>query len=198
MQPSQIDPTLTAVNAQQKAIFARHVAVQYPQQVVLRGVLNGLGISGPGALIYEAYSAELYAVGRHFTGPAAVAEALLLSKKYTDLGATPAAICAIGTTVHALTLPTPATVTLLTPVNGAPAEPKAGFLTWQAAVGATGYDVWLGPQAGAVIEVSNDQLALSYAYSGLPGLTLHDWYVYGRNACGIGAISVTFSFTTVA
>ena len=198
MQSSQIDPTLTAVNAQQKAIFARHVAVQYPQQVALRGVLNGLGISGPGALIYEAYSAELYAVGRHFTGPAAVAEALLLSRKYTQLGAVAATICAIGTTVHALTLPTPGTVTLLTPVNGAPAEPKAGTLTWQASPNSTGYDVYLGPQVGPVVEVSHDQLGLTYAYSGLAGLTLHDWYVYGRNACGPGLISVTFSFTTVA
>ena len=198
MQSSQIDPTLTAVNAQQKAIFARHVATQYPQQVVLRGVLNGLGISGPGALIYEAYSAELYAVGRHFTGPAAVAEALLLSRKYTDLGATEATICAIGTTVHALTLPTPVVATLLLPANGAPAEPKAGTLSWQASANATSYDVWLGPNAGPVIEVSSDQIGLTYAYSGLAGVTLHDWYVIARNACGPAAASATWQFTTVA
>lgn len=197
-QSSQIDPTLTATNARQKTKYAAHVADFYPKQAALRDVLNAAGIGGQAALTYEAYSAELFAIGRRFSGPAAVGAALALSRKYTVMGAAPATICAIGTAVHGLTLPTPAIPLLLTPANGAPAEPKDGVLTWAAAVGATGYDVWLGPNAGPVIEVSHDQLGLVYAYSGLPGLTLHDWYILGRNACGPGTKSITWSFTTVA
>lgn len=198
MLSSQIDPSLTAMFEQQKANYAGHVAEAYPLQVALRGVLDGLGIGGQAALIYEAYSAELYGLGRKFTGPAAVAAALPLSRKYTELGATPATICAIGTTVHGVTLPVPGTPVNLLPANHAGAEPKAGTLTWTAAAGATGYNVWLGPNAGPVIEVSHDQRDLAYNYSGLAGLTLHDWYIFGNNACGQGAASATFDFTTVA
>ena len=198
MQPSQIDPSLTAMNAQQKARHASHVAVAYPLQVALRGYLNAQGISGNAAFALEAFSAEAYRIGRHFTGPAAGLAALSLSEKYADLGFADADLCAILSTVHGIILPTRAQVVLLTPVNGAPAEPKDGVLTWEAAAGASGYDVWLGPNVGPVVEVSHDQPGLVYAYAGLAGATLHDWYIQARNACGTGTASATWQFTTVA
>jgi len=198
MQSSQIDPSLTAINAGQKARFARHVADAYPKQLTLRAYLNAQGLSGSVAFALEAFSGECFRIGRRFSGPAAGNAALALSEKYADLGLDDGDLCAILSTVHGILLPTPAQVTLLTPVNGAPAEPKDGTLTWQAAAGASGYDVWLGPNVGPVIMVSSDQAGLSYAYSGLAGLTLHDWYVQARNACGTGTASATWQFTTVA
>lgn len=198
MLSTQIDPTLTAMFSQQVANFTAHVADAYPLQLTLRGVLDGLGISGPPALIYHSYSAELYGIGAKFSGPAAVAGALALSRKYTELGATPAVICQVGSAVHGVTLPTPGTPTCFSPANHAGAEPKAGTLTFIGAANCTGYDVWLGPNVGPVVEVSHDQKGLTYAYSGLAGLTLHDWYIFGRNACGPGAAAPTFDFTTVA
>lgn len=198
MQSSQIDPTLVSTNAGQKTRFRRHVLDAYPKQLTLRGYLDSQGIAGPAAFVLEAFSGEALAIGRRFSGPAAADAALSISRKYLDLGSSAASLCAILTNVHAIVLPTPALTILFSPANGAPAEPKAGNLVWLPAVGASGYDVWLGPNAGPVILVSSNQHGLTYAYSGLAGLTLHDWYVISRNVCGVGTVSATWQFTTVA
>lgn len=197
-QSSLFDPTLTAVNARQKANHARHVGVAYPQQLTLRGILDAAGISGSAALAYEAFSAELCGIGLRFSGPAAAAAASVVSEKYADQGLVDATLCTIMSAAHGIVLPTPAIPVLLLPANGAPAEPRAGTLSWQAAAGATGYDVWLGPNVGPVIEVSHDQPGLAYNYAGLAALTLHDWYIIGRNTCGVGTKSITWQFTTAA
>lgn len=198
MESSLIDPTLTAMNPRQKAKFAAYVATFYPKQATLRGILDAAGIGGQAAFPYEAFNAEAFSITRRFTGPAAVADALILSGRYDDLGLVHAVLCAILTQAHGIVLPTPGTPTCVTPVNHAPAEPKAGTLTFLGAANCTGYDVWLGPNAGPVVEVSHNQRGLTYAYSGLAGLTLHDWYIFGRNVCGPGAAAPTFDFTTVA
>jgi len=198
MQSSLIDPTLTATNDRQKLKHAAHIAALYPQQLALRAYLDAQGLSGTDAFQLEALSSECYALSRRFAGPAARAYALSLAKKYSDLGVTDAHICHVLTAVWSIGLATPAQVTLVTPVNGAPAEPKSGTLTWLAAANATGYDVWLGPNAGPVVEVSHNQPGITYAYAGLAGLTLHDWYIVSRNVCGTGTPSVTWQFTTVA
>ena len=86
MQSSQIDPTLTAVNALQMANYAAYIAEWYPLQVTLRGWLDAQGFSGSIAFMYEALAGECYAAYRRFSGPAAVAEGVLLKAKYLALG----------------------------------------------------------------------------------------------------------------
>ena len=86
MQSSQIDPTLTAVNALQMANYASYVAEWYPMQSTLRDWLNAQGFSGTVAFQYEALAGECYAVYRRFSGPAAVAEGTALKAKYLALG----------------------------------------------------------------------------------------------------------------
>jgi len=86
MQSSQIDPTLTAMNALQMANYAAYVAEWYPLQVTLRGWLDAQGFSGTVAFQYEALAGECYSVYRRFTGPAAVAEGTILNAKYLAMG----------------------------------------------------------------------------------------------------------------
>lgn len=197
-QTSLIDPTLTATVARQRAKHAGHVATLYPKQVALRAVINPLGLSGLEVFRLEALSQEMYALTRRFSGSAASRLAATLAHKYELLGVPDAHICAVINQVWNVTLPVPAQVALASPANGAPAEPKAGNLIWGSAADATGYDVWLGPNAGPVVEVSHDQTGVVYAYAGLGGLTLHDWYVFSRNVCGVGPVSATWTFTTIA
>ena len=86
MQSSQIDPTLTAVNALQMANYAAYIAEWYPLQVTLRGWLDAQGFSGNVAFMYEALAGECYSVYRRFAGPAAIAEGTILNAKYLALG----------------------------------------------------------------------------------------------------------------
>ena len=86
MQSSQIDPTLTAMNALQCANYAAYVADWYPLQQTLRGWLDAQGFSGSVAFQYEALAGECYSVYRNFSGPAAVAEGVILKAKYVALG----------------------------------------------------------------------------------------------------------------
>lgn len=86
MQSSQIDPALTAMNAQQMANYAAYVADWYPLQQTLRGWLDAQGFSGSVAFQYEALAGECYHAYTHFSGPAAVAEGVTLKAKYLALG----------------------------------------------------------------------------------------------------------------
>lgn len=198
MQNSQVSPSLTARVAGQKAKHAAHVAEFYPRQQALRAYMDSIDISGPAVFRLEALSCEAYAIHRRFSGAAAQALAATLAHKYELLGVPDAQICGVLSQVWGIGLVAPAQPVLVSPPNLAPAEPKAGNLIWGATVGATGYDVWLGPNAGPVIEVSHDQAGVIYAYAGLAGLTLHDWFVFARNVCGVGPVSATWQFTTVA
>jgi len=105
MQSSQIDPTLTAVNAQQMANHAAHVAVFYPKQVLLRDFLNLNGFTGPTAFKYEALNGEMYHASRCFAGPALVAEGVILKAKYTALGLVALDISAMQLAVWAVIIP---------------------------------------------------------------------------------------------
>lgn len=86
MQSSQIDPTLTAMNAQQIENFAAYIADWYPLQVTLRGWLDAQGFSGSVAFQYEALAGECYHVYTRFSGPAAIAEGVILKTKYLAFG----------------------------------------------------------------------------------------------------------------
>lgn len=86
MQSSQIDPTLTAMNAQQIDNYAAYIADWYPLQVTLRGWLDAQGFAGSIAFQYEALAGECYTIYRKFTGPAAIAEGTTLKAKYVAFG----------------------------------------------------------------------------------------------------------------
>lgn len=105
MQNSQIDPTLTAVNAQQMANHAAHVAVFYPKQMLLRDWLNTQGFTGPIAFKYEALNGEMYHASRCFEGPALVAEGVVLKAKYLALGLVALDISAMQLAVWAIIVP---------------------------------------------------------------------------------------------
>lgn len=86
MQSTQIDPTLTAVNADQIANFAAYVADWYPMQVSLRAWMDALPVAPVNAFIWEACAAESYAIYRRFSGGSAIAQAGTLKAKYVSLG----------------------------------------------------------------------------------------------------------------
>jgi hypothetical protein len=196
MQQSQIDPALAAVNARQKANFAASVGASYPKQVLLRDILNTRGLTGPLAFKYEAYAAELFGVARRFAGPARIAAAGHLVDKYLALGLAVDPLTDIAEALWGVDVP-PGQTTLLTPANGAPAEPVAGNLTWSAASRASGYDVYLYKTVDPPATVSLDQPGLLYAYAGLANLTNYTWSILSRNEAGAGPMSALWTFTTV-
>lgn len=67
-------------------------------------------------------------------------------------------------------------------------------LSWAAASGATGYDVYTGPSAGALTLVSSNQAGTSYISPASPGVVLY-WRVDSRNAAGVTTGTV-WSFTS--
>ncbi len=196
MQSPLIGPTMEATNPMQKTGYAGHVQASYPMQVALRSILNEYAVPGAGTLLYEAFNNELFALGRRFKGSTADTMATILHDKYLSLGGNADILGLIAESIHSITVE-PAIPILLLPANGAPAEPKAGNLTWNAALRATGYDVWLYRTVDPPAEVSHDQPGLLYAYAGLLGLTNYSWYIVGRNAAGPGTKSATWTFTTV-
>jgi hypothetical protein len=108
MQSSLIDPTLSAVNAQQKANFAAYEADFYPLQVAARAVLAGYSIPTPMYLAFEAYIGEIYALTKRFSGTGLTAAAQVITTKWADaahlgVGNGPVLI-AIADTVFGLTV----------------------------------------------------------------------------------------------
>lgn len=198
MQSSEIDPVLTAINAQQKANHAAHVGYFYPKQLLLRDYLNSNALTGPTAFQYEAFNAECYAIARRFSGPAAVAHVTVLATKYFAQGLDAAHLVAIALLVWGWTIPLPGPVQHVAPLDGAPAEPKDGTLVWVPAANATGYDVWLYIQGNPPAEVSHNQAGNTYAYAGLLALTVYEWYIVPRNFAGTGPTHPAWTFTTVA
>ena len=93
----------------------------------------------------------------------------------------------------------PPTVVLTSPANGATEVSRLPTLAWQAAAQATMYDLELANDAGFT------QVIYSQSLTGLthgvqttldPGQQ-YFWHVRGKNACGNGAFSAPFSFTTI-
>ena len=76
----------------------------------------------------------------------------------------------------------PAPVTSLSPPNGAANQPLDATLTWQAADGASSYDVYWG--AGEPLVKQTTTLGLQYAPVGLTLNTAYHWRVDAVNSCG--------------
>lgn len=93
----------------------------------------------------------------------------------------------------------PGSVLLLSPPNGADGVPLLPIFTWAEAEGAVSYELEVAADAAF------NSIVYSAAVSGtshqtetpLPTLAEMFWHVRAINACGVGAYSPTFDFTTV-
>ena len=92
----------------------------------------------------------------------------------------------------------PNTVTLTSPANGATGVSTSPTLSWNAATGATSYEVQVSTNANfSSIAASGTVTGTSYTVMpSLMGNTNYFWRVRGASSCGTGAYSTTFSFTT--
>ena len=104
MVSSQIDPTLTAVEALQQANFAGYMADFYPFQVALRGWLDTQAIPGNVAFMYEAWNNEVYSAYRRFSGTALTGMVTVLVDKYEDYGILRADLIAAALAVWSLVI----------------------------------------------------------------------------------------------
>lgn len=91
----------------------------------------------------------------------------------------------------------PGSFSLTAPVNQALNQPIGGTLSWAAASGATGYDVYLDTVNPPVTKVSAAQAGTTYAYGGLTNGTTYYWKIVAKNGAGDTAANAIFSFTCV-
>ena len=89
----------------------------------------------------------------------------------------------------------PAPATPLSPADGAANQPLDATLTWQAADGASSYDVYFG--ASEPLAKLTNTLDLHYAPTGLTLNTAYHWRVDAVNACG-ATPGTAWAFTTTA
>jgi hypothetical protein len=93
----------------------------------------------------------------------------------------------------------PDPVTLTSPADGTVGVALMPTLSWEAVAQAVEYDLEIATDAGFANVVYSATVGdTSHALDqDLDGDTLHYWHVRGVNACGAGAYSTPFSFTTV-
>jgi hypothetical protein len=95
----------------------------------------------------------------------------------------------------------PGAPTLLTPADGALNVPATPTFTWAAAAGAASYSIEVATDAGFsnVVASASGLAGTSWtANVALNTSSTHYWRVWSENACGTGAYSATWSFTTLA
>lgn len=95
----------------------------------------------------------------------------------------------------------PATISLVSPANGALDVNGGTPLAWSAASGATDYRIRIATDAGMnnIVESVNDITGTSYVPTvATEANTNYYWQVRGTSQCGTGAWSSTWSFTTSA
>jgi subtilisin family serine protease len=95
----------------------------------------------------------------------------------------------------------PAGPTLLTPANGALNVPATPTFTWNAVAQAASYSIQVATDAGFsnIVASATGVAGTSWVSNvALNTSTTHYWRVWADNACGAGAFSATWSFTTVA
>lgn len=99
-----------------------------------------------------------------------------------------------------ITATTPQCISSVTPPNNTPGILSSQVLSWSPALGATGYDVYLGTNQGLVnaedssVRVSPNQVGTSFTASGLISGTTYYWKAVPRNNVGAtsGCSSVLF------
>jgi hypothetical protein len=118
-----------------------------------------------------------------------------------DLSAN-AAVNVVMDANHTLTavyiVPPPATVELLSPVNGATAQPTSPNLSWIASAGALTYRLQVSTSSTFATMVVDDSTitTTSRQVTGLAGNTTYYWRVSAKSAGGVSAWSLQWSFTT--
>lgn len=96
------------------------------------------------------------------------------------------------------TIDPPGAFTLLTPSNGATAQPLNGSLTWDTAGHGATYDVYLDTQNPPLVKVDSNVSGTVYAYDPLLQNTVQYWTVVAKNIDGQDtATNGPFSFTTI-
>ncbi|MBA4312452.1 MAG: hypothetical protein C0417_07460 [Chlorobiaceae bacterium] len=94
--------------------------------------------------------------------------------------------------------PVPGSFNLLSPSNASINQSLSGTLSWQAATGATSYDVYLGTTNPPTTRVGVDLTTTSYSYSGLLNNTTYYWKVVAKNSNGsTDATASPWSFVTI-
>ncbi|MDK9698910.1 MAG: hypothetical protein OEM52_01995 [bacterium] len=83
------------------------------------------------------------------------------------------------------------------PANGATNVPTNAVLSWTAASGATGYDVYWGTDNPPMTMVSSNQAATNYTPASIAASTTYYWSIVARNAASTNAGPV-WSFTSGA
>ena len=158
--------------------------------------LSGM-VTGPG-IACGADCAETYAVGATLD-LAAAPDPCSRFVRWEDAAGqpliSPLTISANLTVAAVFEACCPAPVTLLSPADGAANQPLDATLTWQAADGASSYDVYWGASEPLVKQTTT--LGLQYAPVGLTLNTTYAWRVDAVNACG-ATPGTARSFTTIA
>ena len=171
-------------------------ARKYTLTVKLTGTGSGR-VTGPG-LDCGADCVETYAAGTTIELTAAPAPCSRAVRWEDDAGvplATPLTITSDITVAAVFEVCCPAPVTLLTPADGAVNVPLDALLTWQAAAGASSYDVYWG--ASDPLAKQTNTLDVQYALTGLTLNTAYRWRVDAVNACGVTP-GAAWQFTTIA
>ncbi len=103
---------------------------------------------------------------------------------------------AVGLNVQAAA---PGAPVLTAPANGALNVPAAPTFTWNAATGASTYDIQVATDAGFsnIVASASGLTGTSWSGASLNTNTMYYWRVKANNACGAGSYSTVFSFTTV-
>ncbi|MGB4802595.1 MAG: hypothetical protein WBV59_08050 [Anaerolineae bacterium] len=101
----------------------------------------------------------------------------------------------VGLTVQAAA---PGAPNLTAPANGATGVGATPTFTWDAVSGATTYDIQVATDAGFtnIVASATGLTGTSWNGASLNTSTTYYWHVKANNACGAGAYSSTFSFTT--
>ena len=94
----------------------------------------------------------------------------------------------------------PGSPTLTAPANGATNIPTQPTFQWDAVSGAASYFIEIATDAGFTNLVDSASVATTSYTPGSPlnTSTTYYWRVTASNACGDGAVSTTFTFTTLA
>ncbi|MDP2208774.1 MAG: fibronectin type III domain-containing protein [Bacteroidota bacterium] len=88
---------------------------------------------------------------------------------------------------------------LLSPANNSIDQSLSGLLTWQASIGATGYDVYFGTTNPPTTIVSTNQAGTSFSYSGTAYNTTYYWKVVAKNSTNtLEATGSPWNFKTLA
>lgn len=91
------------------------------------------------------------------------------------------------------------TFNLLSPSNNSLDQSLSGLLTWQASIGATSYDVYLGTTNPPTTIVSTNQTGTSYSYSVTAYNTNYYWKVVAKNSTNtLEATGSPWNFKTLA